>query len=178
MMSEFDQTAYGHGASLRAMNRTTIFLGAVLLTLSRAAIADTPPAEPPATAVPLSQLQKQGDLQLLNGAPFTGTVIDHWPDGTRKARFQVVEGKADGAWAEWYPDGAIRFYSEWRAGKGEGPFVYFHPNGEISERVTARADVWEGVAEGWHPDGKKAFERVYQAGTALSDRRFAASGGE
>lgn len=83
------------------MNRTTIFLGFVLLTLSRAAIADTPPAEPSTAAVPLSQLQKQGDLHLLNGAPFTGTVIETWPDGTRKARFRVVEGKADSAWAEW-----------------------------------------------------------------------------
>ncbi len=160
------------------MNRSTILFGAVLLTLSGVALADAPSAEPSASAVSLSQLQREGDLYLLNGVPFTGTVIDMWPDGARKARFQVVDGKANGAWAEWYRDGAIRFYSEWRAGKGEGPFVYFHPNGEISERVTARADIWDGLAEGWHPDGRKAFERVYQAGTALSDRRFAASGEE
>ncbi|RNJ62746.1 MAG: hypothetical protein EDM03_08820 [Porphyrobacter sp. IPPAS B-1204] len=147
-------------------------IAAALLTLSGTALA----AEPSAAVVPLSQLQKEGDLHLLNGAPFTGTVIDTYPDGARKARFQVLDGKADGAWAEWYPDGAIRFYSEWRTGKGEGQFLYFHPNGEISERVTSRADIWDGVAEGWHPDGRKAFERVYQACTALSDRRFPASG--
>lgn len=150
----------------------------MLLTLSGTALASEPAATPTAAVVPLSQLQKEGDVHLLNGAPFTGTVIDTYPDGARKARFEVVDGKADGAWAEWYPDGAIRFYSEWRAGKGEGPFLYFHPNGEISERVTARADIWDGVAEGWHPDGRKAFERVYQAGTALSDRRFPAEGEE
>ena len=158
------------------MNRYTIPFAAALLKLSGVAVADAPVAAPTAAVVPLSQLQKEGDLHLLNGAPFTGTVVDTYPDGARKARFKVVDGKADGAWAEWYPDGAIRFYSEWHAGKGEGPFVYFHPGGEISERVTARADVWDGVAEGWHPDGRKAFERVYQAGTALSDRRFPASG--
>jgi antitoxin component YwqK of YwqJK toxin-antitoxin module len=160
------------------MNRYMTPLAAALLTLSGIAEAEEPSTAPTAAVVPLAQLTKQGDLYLLNGAPFTGIVIDTWPDGARKARFQVVDGKADGAWAEWYPDGAIRFYSEWRAGKGEGPFVYFHPNGEISERVTARADIWDGVAEGWHPDGKKAFERVYQAGAAVSDRRFAASGEE
>lgn len=160
------------------MNRYAIPFAAALLTLCGVAVADEPVAAPTAAVVPLSRLQKDGDLHLLNGAPFTGTVVDIYPDGARKARFQLVDGKADGAWAEWYPDGAIRFYSEWRAGKGEGPFVYFHPNGEISERVTARADIWDGVAEGWHPDGTKAFERVYQAGTALSDRRFAAEGEE
>ena len=160
------------------MNRYMILLATALLTLSGIAAADEPPTAPTAAAVPLSRLEKEGDLYLLNGVPLTGTVIDTWPNGARKARFQVVDGKADGAWAEWYPGGAIRFYSEWRAGKGEGPFVYFHPNGEISERVTARADIWEGLAEGWHPDGKKAFERVYRAGTALSDRRYAASGEE
>ena len=153
-------------------------LAAALLTLSGTAGADERLTAPTATVVSLAQITKQGDLHLLNGLPFTGTVIDAYPDGARKARFQVVDGKADGAWAEWYPDGAIRFYSEWRAGKGEGPFVYFHPNGEISERVTARADIWDGVAEGWHPNGRKAFERVYQAGEALSDRRFPASGEE
>jgi antitoxin component YwqK of YwqJK toxin-antitoxin module len=160
------------------MNRTTIFLGAVLLTLSGAATAEAPPAESSAIAVPLSQLHKEGDIHLLNGAPFTGIVVDTYPDGARRARFQLVDGMADGAWAEWYPDGAIRFYSEWRAGKGEGPFIYFHQSGEISERATARADVWDGVAEGWHPDGSKAFERLYQAGIALSDKRFQTSGEE
>lgn len=160
------------------MSRYTIPLAAALLTLSGAAMADEPVAEPPAAVAPPSQLQKDGDLYLLNGAPFSGTVIDTYPEGARKARFEVVDGKADGAWAEWYPNGAIRFYSEWRAGKGEGPFLYFHPGGEISERVTARADIWDGVAEGWHPDGRKAFERVYKAGTALSDRWFPASGEE
>lgn len=157
------------------MNRYTISLAAALLTLSGTALAGEPTAEFPAAVVPLSQLQKTGDLHLLNAAPFTGFVVDTYPDGARKARFHVVDGKADGVWAEWYPNGAIRFYSEWRAGKGEGPFIYFHPNGEISERVTARADIWDGVAEGWHPDGRKAFERVYQAGTVLSDRRFPVS---
>ena len=160
------------------MNRYAVMIAAALLTLSQTAMADELTAEPPAAVVPLSQLQKDGNFHLLDGAPFTGTVVDTYPDGARKARFQVVEGKADGAWAEWYPDGAIRFFSEWRGGKGEGPFVYFHPNGEISERVTARADIWDGVAEGWHPDGRKAFERVYRAGTVLSDRRFSASGEE
>ncbi len=160
------------------MNRYASPLAAALLTLSGTAIADEPIAAPTATVVQLSQLQKAGDLHLLNGAPFTGTVIDTYSDGARKARFQVVGGKAYGVWAEWYPGGAIRFYSEWRAGKGEGPFVYFHPGGEISERITARADIWDGVAEGWHPDGRRVFERVYQAGTALSDQRFAASGEE
>lgn len=159
------------------MNQYLMLLAAALISPSEEVSADKPIAQAAAPVVALTQLQKQGDIYLLNGAPVTGTVIDRYPDGSRKARFQTVEGKAEGAWAEWYPDGAIRFYSEWREGKGEGPFLYFHPNGEISERVTARADIWEGVAEGWHPDGRKAFESVYKAGTALSKRQFPGRGG-
>lgn len=163
------------------MNHRTKLLAAALLALAATAMAGEPapkPASPdvqPQAIVTASELQKTDGALLLNGVPFTGSVIDYYPDGTRKARFQVVDGKIDGAWAEWHPDGAIRFYSEWRAGKGEGPFVYLHPNGEISERVTARADIWDGVAEGWHPDGRKAFERFYQSGTAQYDRRFPAA---
>jgi antitoxin component YwqK of YwqJK toxin-antitoxin module len=126
----------------------------------------------------LSDLQGVDGRQLLDGKPFTGIVLDTYPDGARKARFQLVGGKADGAWTEWHPDGAVRFYSEWQDGKGEGPFVYFHPNGEISERVTARGDRWDGVAEGWHPDGRKAFERTYSAGLLMSEVRLPSDGKE
>lgn len=163
------------------MNHRTKLFAAALLALATSAMAGNPAPESashdvqPQAVVKLSELQKTDDALLLNGTPFTGSVVDYYPNGTRKTRFQVLDGKIDGAWAEWHPDGAIRFYSEWRAGKGEGPFVYFHTNGEISERVTARADIWNGVAEGWHPDGSKAFERFYQAGTALYDRRFPAA---
>lgn len=130
--------------------------------------APLPAAEASANAR-LADLQQKGGRRLLGGVPFTGTALDTYPDGARKARTQMVDGRAEGAWAEWYPDGAIRFYSEWRAGKGEGPFLYFHPNGEISERVTARADRWQGVAEGWHPDGRNAFERSYREGALISE---------
>jgi hypothetical protein len=148
-------------------------LAALVLAACGQSLGAENPALPPAAEAPatarLADLQQQGGRRLLNGVPFTGTALDTYPDGARKARIQMVDGRAEGAWAEWYPDGAIRFYSEWRAGKGEGPFLYFHPNGEISERVTARADRWEGVAEGWHPDGRKAFKRSYREGALVSD---------
>lgn len=166
------------------MNAFLNLITAATLVLSGAAEAgDSAPQsaarDVQATAViRLSALQQDKNTRLLNGVPFTGTVDDFYPDGVRKARFQLVDGKAEGAWVEWHPDGAIRFYSEWRAGKGDGPFVYFHPNGEISERVTARADIWDGVAEGWQPDGRKAFERVYRAGKLVSEKRFSDVGKE
>lgn len=61
------------------MNRSAILLAAALLTLPGIASADELPAQPGAGAavvVALNQLEKQGDRQLLNGIPFTGTVID------------------------------------------------------------------------------------------------------
>jgi len=154
-------------------------IAACLLALPIAATAEQP-GPPNLLAAPaparLSDLQAVDGKQMLDGKPFSGTAIDTYPDGARKARLQMIDGRADGAWVEWHADGAIRFYSEWRAGKGEGPFVYFHPNGEISERVTARGDRWDGVAEGWHPDSSKAFKRTYSAGVLVSEVALPAGG--
>lgn len=123
-------------------------------------------------------LVERDGRKTLSGVPFTGTVLERYPDGSRKTRYNLVEGRAQGAWAEWHPDGAIRFYSEWDDGKGDGPFVYFHPNGEISSRGTARTNIWVGVTEGWHPNGQKAIEQVLQSGEIISDRRFSETGKE
>lgn len=72
------------------MNRSATLRAAVVLALPAIASGDELPAQPVAAAVSLNQLQKQGDRLLLNGTPFTGTVIDILPDGTRKAQFQVL----------------------------------------------------------------------------------------
>lgn len=166
------------------MDRTAKLFAAItvsLLALTAEASAEQTGARDQiaASAVArLSGLQEVDGRQLLNGEPFTGIVMDNYPDGARKARFQLVDGRANGVWVEWHPDGAIRFYSEWRDGAGEGPFVYFHPNGEISERVTARGDRWEGLAEGRLPNGRKAFERVYRGGKLISEKRLSIDGKE
>ena len=151
---------------------------AALLALATSAMAGDPSPESashdvqPQAVVKLSELQKTDDAFLLNGTLFTGSVVDYYPDGTRKARFQVLDGKIDGAWAECHPDGAIRFYSEWRGGRGDGPFVYFHETGEVSERVRAVSDVWDGVSEGWDRNGNKVFETVLRSGKSVTKRRF------
>ena len=101
------------------------------------------------------------------GEPATGTVEAVYPSGAKKARFALVEGRAEGVWIEWYETGAVRYVGEWRDGRGHGLWLNFHPSGEISERVRVREDVFDGPAEGWTPEGRKAFEAAIIGG----DRR-------
>lgn len=101
------------------------------------------------------------------GEPATGLVEAVHPSGAKKARFTLVDGRAEGVWIEWYEGGAVRYVGEWRGGRGHGLWLYFHPSGEISERVRVRDDVFEGPAEGWTREGRKAFEAAIVGG----DRR-------
>ena len=98
------------------------------------------------------------------GAPFTGIVTESYPNGARKLRVGVRDGRPHGVWLEWHQNGAIRYYGEWRDGFGHGTWLYFHENGRLRARDTAVDDVWHGPSESWDQDGRKTREAVFVNG--------------
>ena len=127
--------------------------------------AVAPEARP--RVVPASDTEERGGLTVLRatGMPVTGTVVELYPDGTRKVRRAIVDGRADGLWTEWYPGGAVRYVGTWAGGRGDGVWTYYHENGEVRERSEVADDVWHGRSEGWHANGRKAFEGRYRWGS-------------
>lgn len=117
----------------------------------------------------LADLEQTGQRFFVagTGEPATGRVEGFHPDGSRKARFTLVDGRATGLWIEWRANGQVRYLGEWINGAGTGTWYYFHPNGEVAERVHVRDDVFVGVAEGWTEGGDKAFEAVNRDGARM-----------
>lgn len=121
------------------------------------------------TVATSSDFEYYDGLKTIDGIPYTGVVLDLYPDGSKKSRYSLKDGKAQGIWLDWHSDGAISYYGEWRDGRGNGPFIYFHPNGEVRERTAADEDTWTGPSEGWNADGTKAFERLFHDGVKTSE---------
>ncbi len=109
--------------------------------------------------------ERNGQATLLApNTPFTGIVLDRWPNGQLKLLRSVENGKATGLWTEWYDTGVIRYLAEWHPeGSGEGAWFYFHENGVVRDRTVYRRDIPVGPSEGWHANGRKAFAGVYDS---------------
>ena len=45
---------------------------------------------------------------LFEGVPFTGEVVDHWPDGTVQSSTAYRNGVEDGPYREWHRNGTLR----------------------------------------------------------------------
>lgn len=96
-----------------------------------------------------------------NGQPFTGTLVEYFPDGKPKMRREVKEGLADGLWMEWLENGNLRYKAEWKRNKGDGLWQYFHNNGKLRTEGFYRNDLAEGVHYTWHESGQLKVKGVY-----------------
>ena len=88
------------------------------------------------------------------GAPFTGTLVDRHADGRLAAWKQIVDGRADGEWLEWYPSGVLRYRGAWQAGHQNGEQAYYHPNGLPRELSYLRAGQLDGPQITYALDGR------------------------
>ena len=129
----------------------TPLLAALLLLLGCAAAAQSPVRTYAEVANP--QGPAYYDPVTVDGAAYTGTLVDRRADDRLAAWKQIVDGRADGEWLEWYPSGTLRYRGTWRAGRQEGEQVYYHPNGLPRERSYLRAGRLDGSQTTYALDG-------------------------
>lgn len=143
------------------------------------------------------ELVRHGDrlCETNSGHPFTGWLVDRYPDSALKSRSQMSNGILQGVSEGWYANGALQLremfangvsegiVTHWcedgsklsegtaHEGKLEGTFRRWHPTGQLAEEVSFRAGAPEGVSHAWHPDGSLKAEVRHQEGKIV-DRRF------
>lgn len=112
-----------------------------------------------------------------NTNPFTGYMVEHYPDGVLRSRstltngllngismgwftngqMQVVEqfkdGVSHGLRTKWYAGGARQSETPIVEGKLHGTFRRWHENGTLSEQVKFLGDQPHGVSRSWFPSG-------------------------
>lgn len=123
--------------------------------------------------------------------PFTGTVIERYPDGVLRSRSSVsngllqglsqgwytngqlqvtehfVAGVSHGLRSKWYPDGAKLSDATIANGKLDGRFQRWHENGTLSEQIDFSDGRPEGVSLAWFPSGSPKARVVTRAGQTI-----------
>ncbi len=80
--------------------------------------------------------------------PFTGTMVEYWPGGGKKAEIELVGGRVHGKMTEWYEDG------------GKASETEYH-EGEL-----------HGTAVGWDEEGRKLAEVEFSGGEEVGRREW------
>lgn len=124
------------------------------------------PASARASEVLRAELELRNGLLYRKGAaePFTGTMIERYPDGALLSRSAVAAGRLHGLSEGWYPDGRLQVREQFVRGVSHGERVKWHPNGATQ----SVARIVEGQLHGrflrWHENGALAEELTLNRG--------------
>jgi antitoxin component YwqK of YwqJK toxin-antitoxin module len=107
------------------------------------------------------------DGRLYRGnVPFTGNLVEHYPDGKLKSRSQSVAGRFEGVSEGWYPNGNVQVREHFKAGISHGARTKWYENGQIMSETTIRDGKHDGTFKRWHENGQLAEAVEMSAGEA------------
>lgn len=87
---------------------------------------------------------------------FTGTVIDHHPNGQKESEATYKAGKQEGISINWYENGQKSKAGTIKDGKLEGETFSWHRNGQKESEGKKKAGKHEGIWTNWGENGKKS----------------------
>ena len=77
----------------------------------------------------------------------------------------IVDGKRDGSYKEWYWMGNLRIEANYNKGSLQGYFRCWHENGNIdAEGNYHNGQRWDGLHRSWYENGQLSSERNYKDG--------------
>jgi antitoxin component YwqK of YwqJK toxin-antitoxin module len=112
------------------------------------------------TETPRSSLFLQDGKLFEKGAPtpFTGIMVDYYPDGVIKSRSQVAAGQLHGLSEGWYTNGLLQVSETFQAGVSHGTRTKWHENGrKLSEAPIVHGQI-QGTFRRWTDQGLLAEE--------------------
>jgi len=121
-----------------------------------------PPAAPPQ---PLTELNRT-NLMRFHGQwcqfgrtnPFTGALVDNYPNGAKMSRSIIANGLLNGLSEGWFTNGQMQVRETYRDNVSDGLRSKWYPNGhKLSEATIVHGKI-EGVFRHWHIDGSLAEE--------------------
>lgn len=179
-----------------------LLAGVVLLVLACAVWVQLRPgtSRPDSSLAPevlRADLEVRDGLLYRKGAaePFTGTMVERYPDGALLSRSGVVAGRLHGLSEGWYPDGQLQVREhfvrgvshgervKWHSngatqsvativeGQLHGRFLRWHENGVLAEEVTLSQGQPDGWAQSYYPDGRPK-SRVRLVAGAVVESQF------
>ncbi|MCP5518009.1 MAG: toxin-antitoxin system YwqK family antitoxin [Verrucomicrobiales bacterium] len=155
----------------------------------------------PAALVPVevafTNLVRVDDRLLVRGesTAFTGTTVEHYPDGALRSRTEVVAGRLEGLSEGWHPNGQRQVSEQFVAGLSQGVrtlwyasgaklseahlaggelngwFRRWHENGVLSEEIKFTDGKPDGVSRAWFASGRLKARAVMRQGEII-ERQF------
>ncbi len=138
-----------------------------------------PAALPPLPEVSRTNLIRRDDRWFQASAthPFTGWLLDSYPDGSRLSRSFISNGLPNGPSEGWYTNGQIQIAEGFKDGLSHGLRTKWHPNGAKMTEGSLVAGKHEGTFRRWYDNGALAEEIEMQDGLPNGhSRAFYASG--
>lgn len=91
-----------------------------------------------------------------------GEVRIDYPDGARKTRGTLVDGRRHGPWTEFHPNGQLLKVGHFEHGQKVGEWRYYHEDGLLGQRIEFVDGLRHGETETWFPTGRVKSEGHYE----------------
>lgn len=154
-----------------------------------------PKPVPPIEATVAQLVKRDGRMFLTNESmPFTGALLERFPNGALKSRSQLVAGLLEGlseGWhtngqmevrehfkagvshglrRKWNPQGALLSESQIQEGQHHGTFRRWHENGRLAEAVEMKHGQPEGISLSYYPSGCLKARTQMQNGKVVEQK--------
>ena len=88
--------------------------------------------------------------------PFTGVVVEYWPNGQQRGESKIRDGKVQGKVTSWFENGQKKATAVFEDGKLNGKWTEWYENGQKKQERTFRDDLEvPDSLKYWNEDGKR-----------------------
>jgi antitoxin component YwqK of YwqJK toxin-antitoxin module len=91
-------------------------------------------------------------------APFTGVLIERYPQDKPKLSIEVMDGKAHGISRGWHDNGQLEVEETFVSGISHGPRTRWHQNGTKKAEAQIEQGELAGTYTEWHENGQVAVQ--------------------
>lgn len=116
------------------------------------------------SSIGMAQIQKAPKVSKeseIDRKTYTGIISEQYANGSPSLWKNLVEGKSEGLWLEWYPDGTLRYRAYWENNLGHGKWEYFYSNGQLRSESFYINDIAQGLFKSYHENGQLKVDAVY-----------------
>ena len=96
--------------------------------------------------------------------PFTGWMVDYYPDGARLSRSQISNGILNGVCETFYTNSQMQMRENFKQGISDGLREKWHANGVKLSRATIAAGKIMGTFQSWHDNGQLSEQIELKSG--------------
>ena len=99
-----------------------------------------------------------GWCQIGHTNPFTGVLLDFYPDGVLRSRSVVSNGQLNGLFEGWYTNRQLEVREGYRTNFSDGLRTKWYPDGRKLSEATIVLGKMQGIFRRWYENGKLAEE--------------------